>query len=103
MVRADFPTKSSWVTNAQGKDLQVERAGSARPSGDGGTGRWVRQRKGLTVGLGERCDEIVRLIDETLAAFAPDTPGPSIASPPVVKGSTRPPVAPDPELAAAGL
>lgn len=55
------------------------------------------------MGLGERCDEIVRLIDETLAAFAPD---PSEASPApalVANGSARPPVGPDPELAAAGL
>jgi hypothetical protein len=32
------------------------------------------------MGLGERCDEIVRLIDETLAAFGTDFAEPSLDS-----------------------
>jgi hypothetical protein len=37
----------------------------------------VWQKGGVTVGLAERCDEIVRLIDETLASFAVDPADPA--------------------------
>jgi hypothetical protein len=70
------------------------------------------------MGLGERCDEIVRLIDETLAAIGTDppdeTPGAStpVARPParpVPMVVTRPPVTPvspsalPPDRAASGF
>jgi hypothetical protein len=59
------------------------------------------------MGLGERCDEIVRLIDETLAAFgiepgdtppAVPRPKPGVAT---VRSLTSP--APPPDRAAAGF
>ncbi len=41
------------------------------------------------MGLGERCDEIVRLIDETLAAFGVD-PGDTTANPPAPATTVTP-------------
>jgi hypothetical protein len=40
-----------------------------------------RRREGSPMGLGERCDEIVRLIDETLAAFEAE-PVDTVTNPP---------------------
>ena len=66
----------------------------------------VEAGKGGTVGLGKRCDEIVRLIDETLAALAiepADAPA-GIELP--VTGVVRMPTPvsePGPDLAAAGF
>ena len=59
------------------------------------------------MGLGERCDEIVRLIDETLAAFGiePSDPPPVVPTPTsgvtTVRSMTSP--APPPDRAAAGF
>jgi hypothetical protein len=44
------------------------------------------------MGLGERCDEIVRLIDETLAAFGAE-PVDTVTNPPA-SGPTVPPFPP---------
>jgi len=69
------------------------------------------------VNLGERCDEIVRLIDETLADLAladlavadPDAPLSTVIplAPPVDPTWARrrgaPPAGPPPEIAAAGF
>jgi hypothetical protein len=59
------------------------------------------------MGLGERCDEIVRLIDETLAAFGiePADPAPAVLSPHSGVATMRPipSQAPPPDRAAAGF
>ncbi len=65
------------------------------------------------MGLGERCDEIVRLIDETLAAFGPDgvDAAPAVAVPadtgpglaPVATVTPFPASARRPERAASGF
>ncbi len=56
------------------------------------------------MGLGERCDEIVRLIDETLAAFAADPAEPPPATlPPEATVTPLPAPRPRPGLAASGF
>jgi hypothetical protein len=62
---------------------------------------------GASMGLGERCDEIVRLIDETLAACGAD-PADSTPAVPAVPAVTAtvtpfPASAPRPERAASGF
>jgi len=56
------------------------------------------------MGLGERCDEIVRLIDETLAAYGAHTtePAPTIPGP-AATVTPLPPSRPRPDRAASGF
>ena len=50
--------------------------------------------------LGERCDEIVRLIDETLVSCAPTSPTPAAPLRPVRQAKVRPRATEvDPDLA----
>jgi hypothetical protein len=64
-------------------------------AGGAGVDGWGR-REGSTVGLAERCDEIVRLIDETLASVGTDPADPvapvtasPLADPPVATPRRR--------------
>jgi hypothetical protein len=75
-------------------NLQAGRLGA---DGWGGKGAWA-------MGLGERCDEIVRLIDETLAAFGTDLAEAAADSPaPVATVTPLSYPAPPPARAAAGF
>jgi len=57
------------------------------------------------MGLGERCDEIVRLIDETLAAYGAHTtePAPTAVPGPGATVTALPPSRPRPDRAASGF
>ncbi len=56
------------------------------------------------MGLGERCDEIVRMIDESLAGLGLDPDDESAAAPASVAAlATLPTPVPGPDLAAAGF
>jgi hypothetical protein len=57
------------------------------------------------MGLGERCDEIVRLIDETLAAFGVDAADavPTSLPGPVAPVTPFPPAGPGPDRAVSGF
>jgi hypothetical protein len=56
------------------------------------------------MGLGERCDEIVRMIDETLAGLGVDPDEVSAVAPaPVAAPATLATPVPGPDLAAAGF